>query len=535
MIPLNYFLRINNVGDKFSPEIVRAVSGKETIWTSNLSSRHLLGAGSILASATEHSYVWGSGIMNPRLGIGNPAPSRVLALRGKLSYTELSRTLGSRLSDIPLGDPGFLSNILVGKPQLENRFDLAVIPHYVDQTNPYVQSLSTLDGVRILDVHQEPKAFISALAQCRYAISSSLHGLIFSESLGIPNAWVEFSNQVAGDGFKFRDWFSLAKRPQANAVSINRTWSRSELADLCQIHEMEIDADALSAALVKRVDDIDVFYGSRIYTFDKCRYKPIPIFIISFNRGDQLLKVVDSYKRLSTDVDIVIHDNGSSDRHTLETLDTLERSGVTVIRSTAINTPEELDNINTTIEMYFSNWAEPGRYVVTDGDVDLSGVAPDILSIFDLLLDSFRDIACVGPMLRIHDIPSTYSLYNHAMNRHIDQFWQKEPSWFTRDEIKIAYQRAPIDTTFALYRAGERFHRLQKGLRIYYPYDARHLDWYEDESEGEAYRMTSSPAISHWNSQKQIDAMKDEPLRFFDYIRVLRSPEGALITKKEIL
>ncbi|MER8462625.1 polysaccharide pyruvyl transferase family protein [Mesorhizobium sp. M1396] len=442
-----------------------------------------------------------------------------------------------RLFDIPLGDPGFLSNILVDKPQLGDRIDLAVIPHYVDQTNPYVQRLSELDGVKVLDVHQEPKTFLSTLAQCRYAISSSLHGLIFSESLGIPNAWVEFSNLVAGEGFKFQDWFSLARRPQANAVSINRAWSRSELVDLCQIHEMDIDRNALSGALTKGIDELEleILPSKRIYAFGECRSRPVPIFIISFNRGDQLLRSIDSYRRLNTAVDIVVHDNGSSDKYTLGILDDLERSGVKLFRSTAITSPDELNSINSTIETYFSDWAEPSRYVVTDGDIDLGGADPDILSIFDVLLDNFRDAACVGPMLKIHDIPSTYALYNHAMNRHIDQFWQKEPLWFTHDEIMIAYQRAPIDTTFALYRAGERFHRLQQGLRVYYPYEASHLDWYEGEAEGVVYRMTSSPTISHWNSQEQIDAKKNEPLRFSQYIRVVPSPDGTLVTQDELL
>ncbi|WP_164753569.1 MULTISPECIES: polysaccharide pyruvyl transferase family protein [unclassified Mesorhizobium] len=475
--------------------------------------------------------------MHPKFGTGSPLPSRVLALRGKLSHKELSTTLSVRLPDIPLGDPGFLSKLLLNGPQPAIEYDLAVIPHYVDQANTNVRKLSELDGVKVLDVHQEPGAFISTLAQCRYAISSSLHGLVFAEALGIPNAWIEFSDQVAGDGFKFHDWFSLARRPQKNALHIDRAWSISEILPRCQMHEMDIDCDALSNALTENANEFDFTADKKIYFHGiaECRNRPLPVFIISFNRGDYLLKSVESYRKLDREVDIIVHDNGSSDQNTLKILNDLERTGVQVFRSGPISVASELDNVNRTIDAYFANWAEPSRYVVTDCDIELSGVKGDMLTVFDDLLDTFRDVACVGPMLKIHDIPKSYALYNHAMNRHIDQFWQKEPSWFEHNGRKIAYQRAMIDTTFALYRAGESFHRLQQGLRVYYPYEANHLDWYESESAGETYRITSSPSISHWNSQEQTDAMRGEALNFSRYTRVGASDHGDLTSFEEYL
>ncbi|WP_292235275.1 polysaccharide pyruvyl transferase family protein [Mesorhizobium sp.] len=537
MIPIQYFLRVNNVGDKFSPEIVRLLSAKEPVWTSNSRQPHLLGIGSILSVANEHSFVWGTGIMHPKLGVGNPLPARVLALRGKLSYKELSRALASPLADVPLGDPGFLADVPLQTQSVDKSIELALIAHYVDQKNPYVQRLSRLSGVKLLDVHQEPETFIRDLAQCRYAISSSLHGLVFAEAFGIPNAWVEFSDQVAGEGFKFHDWFSLARKPQKAPIFIDRDWSLLELQRLCQPHEMDIDRDALSNALTGRIAEIELksTRADHLYSFRECRTKPVPIFIISFNRGDHLVKSIESYRRLRTEVDIVVHDNGSTDPHTLATLDHLASAGVKVFRSSKISTADELENINSTIDAYFSDWAEPTRYVVTDCDVSLSEAASDILVVFNALLDNFRHAACVGPMLKIHDIPSSYVLRNHALNRHIDQFWHREPLWFSHNGAKIAYQHAMIDTTFALYRAGERFRRLQHGIRVYYPYEAGHLDWYDTGCQGETYRITSSPAISHWNSQELIESMKNEPLRFSQYVRVVKSENGELMARNEQL
>ena len=64
------------------------------------------------------------------------------------------------------------------------------------------------------------------------------------------------------------------------------------------------------------------------------------------------------------------------------------------------------------------------------------------------------------------------------MNRHIEQFWHRQPLWAETSFGRVAYLDAPIDTTMAMHRAGEPFFRLKQSLRVYEPYEAQHLDWY---------------------------------------------------------
>jgi glycosyltransferase involved in cell wall biosynthesis len=254
---------------------------------------------------------------------------------------------------------------------------------------------------------------------------------------------------------------------------------------------------------------------------------PVPIFVISYNRGGWVLRCVESCCKLGTAVEIVIHDNGSDDALTLHCLDLCEAEGIRVVRGGKIREPSELDRVNETVASHFSGRA-PGHYVVTDCDVDMSIAAPDALRVYDELLDIFPEAACVGPMIRIRDVPRHYPLFAHVMNRHIEQFWQRQPEWVATRQGPVAVLRAPIDTTFALHRSGEPFFRLKDGIRVYEPYEARHLDWYLTEANlsGTPYFASSSEQISHWNNRAEFLRNKQETLQYNRFIYVECDGDG---------
>lgn len=243
----------------------------------------------------------------------------------------------------------------------------------------------------------------------------------------------------------------------------------------------------------------------------------IPVFLISFNRGAMLEWVISGYRRLDCRTNIIIHDNGSTDPETLTILKKLESCGVVVAWCNKIHSAGQLSNVNETIKAYFRSHP-PTNYVVSDCDVDISVAKPEVLSLYTELLCKFPEIRCVGPMLRIRDVPPTYPLYNRMMNRHIEQFWGKRPQWAETSFGRIAYLNAAIDTTFALHRAGEPFYRLKKGIRVYEPYEAKHLDWYVEKEND--YTLTSDSTISHWNNRSEIFLHKNVKLEYSSYYAV---------------
>jgi hypothetical protein len=67
------------------------------------------------------------------------------------------------------------------------------------------------------------------------------------------------------------------------------------------------------------------------------------------------------------------------------------------------------------------------------------------------------------------------------------------------------FYKAPIDTTFAMYRPGLG-HQNGNSLRSAPPYTARHLPWYQDfanlSEEDEYYVKHSDHLITNWNTDK---------------------------------
>ncbi|MBA2411162.1 MAG: hypothetical protein H0V62_15830 [Gammaproteobacteria bacterium] len=536
-LALFYFLRVNNIGDRINPTIVGAMSRRPTVWTGDRTRPHLLAAGSLMAGSNAQSRIWGTGVMHPDIGVGSPRREYVRALRGKLSVTAL-RAAGIPVGDVPLGDPGFFISTVVPRPvPAVRRYSLGLIPHYVDWNHPYVCALRQHEDVRVIDVTCQEADFISQVVSCKAIVSSALHGLVIAESYGIPNIWTALSGSVVGKGFKFHDWFSTARSPQKTPVQARSPRDLIQAGKDAALHDMSISSADMTSALRQIVDggQIGITHTRDRKAYNTCRASPLPVFVISFNRSNCLRKSIDSYVNADRPVDIIIHDNGSDDEETLETLEEFGRSGLIVRKGRKIQNPDDLNSVDVTVQKFFENWSEPGRYAVSDCDIELPrGVT--VLTIYDELLNRLPKIQCVGPMIKISDIPRQYLLRNRAINRHVAQFWHKQPQWIATSRGQIAYQLATIDTTFALHRAGERLCRLKKGARVYRPFQARHLDWYNVEDVLDVYRQSSAPSISHWWNQEAIRQDASELLEFEEFLDVDYDQTGKLsaVTRKTV-
>lgn len=230
----------------------------------------------------------------------------------------------------------------------------------------------------------------------------------------------------------------------------------------------------------------------------------IPIFIITCDRLKVLEQSIQSYyDNIKTPFKIVIIDFGSTFIPTLKYLKQLQGEGKKVYWMDKINRNSDLNGIDKIIQNYFFDHPV-SNYVVTDPDIALDDVNGDILEVYSYLLEEVPGINVVGPMLRIDDIPDYYPKKAKVVSKslHVD-FHSRTVSTIKYKDRDIKYIFAPIDTTFAMSKAGTHWMRLKRGARIFSPYSAKHLDWYinpEDLSPDQTYYIEhASKKIAHWS------------------------------------
>lgn len=176
--------------------------------------------GSMLHDCNSQTIVWGSGFLsNDDKFKLKEKPKKVLAVRGKLSRQFLLEQ-GVECPAV-YGDPALLLPLFY-KPQKKKRYKLGVVAHIYDESNPLVQGLKGNNDVIIISLQSYDNWLhvIDKISECELILSSSLHGIIVSDAYGIPNAWVEFSDKVIGNGFKFRDYFSSVSKNISEPIRI---------------------------------------------------------------------------------------------------------------------------------------------------------------------------------------------------------------------------------------------------------------------------------------------------------------------------
>ena len=109
-------------------------------------------------------------------------------------------------------------------------------------------------------------------------------------------------------------------------------------------------------------------------------------------------------------------------------------------------------------------------YVVTDPDLDLSGVPRDYLDVLMKGLLGNSEVTKVGLSLMIDDLPT---------NTFTAQILEKEGKYWQAIRDLYGFYVAGVDTTFAVYdRERGLNERFYWALRSPEPYVARHLPWY---------------------------------------------------------
>lgn len=138
-------------------------------------------------------------------------------------------------------------------------------------------------------------------------------------------------------------------------------------------------------------------------------------------------------------------------------------------------------------------------YIVTDSDLDLSGVPLDFLDVLKEGRAKYEWTAKVGLSLSIDNLPEC--------ERTVDVLNWERGNWYNRmDDTR--FLKAAVDTTFALTRGSGEPNDFDKCLRTDKPYTAIHVPWTytaDNVPEDEKFfysRITN--AFSHYSYRNKI-------------------------------
>ena len=222
-IKLYYFVKTPNFGDMLSADLIDFLSGKK-VMHAKVQHCDCIGIGSLLEGVMQRkqsklkkllvkikpkAYVWGTGFIESEKSVWLKPRRRlkVCAVRGKYSRERLGRYTKQDLTNVVLGDPGLLANRLIDVSKIKKKYKLGIIPHYIDKDNPLLKNIQVENSI-LIDIQQKPEVVLQQIAECENIISSAMHGLIASDSLGVPNVRMEVSDKICGGDYKFIDYYS---------------------------------------------------------------------------------------------------------------------------------------------------------------------------------------------------------------------------------------------------------------------------------------------------------------------------------------
>lgn len=215
MINLGYWNGVVNAGDLCSEYLLTSYGYPYVI---NNKSPNLYMIGSIIGMCKK-AIICGAGYSNPDETNKLLQPKDFYLVRGELSKQKCGN------SNIPIGDPGLLVSKFLDGRNKQKTHTIGVIPHYVDWQ--FVTSKPLPKTYKVIDIRTNNfTRLFNEILSCDYVLSSSLHGMIFAHSFGIPAMQFKYNELYSKNDFKFKDYYSVYE---------------DKLADICKVIEKHDD------------------------------------------------------------------------------------------------------------------------------------------------------------------------------------------------------------------------------------------------------------------------------------------------------
>lgn len=209
-----------NLGDNLSEIIVTWMLEKKglSLNTKVRAKKHLYAVGSILSMGYQNATIWGAGFLEPLSNVRRFFHSSkcrkldIRAVRGPVTR-ELLLSIGHKCPEI-YGDPALLLPLIYNPEEIEEHRDFLIIPHF-SKEEEYVKKYgrSAIGTMKTNDYEM----IIKQIKSSKKVISGSLHGIILSESYGVPAIFLR--DRAAYKDFKYEDYYQSTGRRQFSFAS----------------------------------------------------------------------------------------------------------------------------------------------------------------------------------------------------------------------------------------------------------------------------------------------------------------------------
>ena len=214
-------LNSKNFGDGVNKLFWRYITNREIV--SDRNEQHYITTGSIMCLVNNNSIIFGTGFISKDADIGGEnfrsksnkkyaIPRDIITVRGPLSRAKMLN-FNIKCPE-NYGDPLILMPCIYNKCLTIKNNIVGIIPHYIDKKNKNSEILKKNlenSGYTVIfidiEIGNNYEKLINNINSCKYIISSSLHGVIMGIIYKKQTIFVEFSDNVVGNTFKFQDFF----------------------------------------------------------------------------------------------------------------------------------------------------------------------------------------------------------------------------------------------------------------------------------------------------------------------------------------
>lgn len=257
-------------------------------------------------------YVLSSGVMS-NYNFDNKILEKInfLGVRGVMTQQILQK------ENLILGDLGILISKIINKKKNKKiyEYEFGIIPHAVencinigDNEMTIIRKNTTFrnnkGNILFIDICSDINKFVDDILKCKYILSSSLHGIIFSESFSIPSYHIKISNMVGGGEYKFRDYFSSYNREYTfyETNIINNIISNNEIT-LSEYNKFSI------RNFIEKLTTLDIFFLNKKILFEYLSNKSeitIAIFINEFLILERIIEKINLLNTKENNYEIIL-------------------------------------------------------------------------------------------------------------------------------------------------------------------------------------------------------------------------------------